>query len=618
MSRFYITQIAASGPKVTFSSVALKDGINFVVGPSNTGKSYIIGCIDFMLGSKECPFSKDDTGYDKIHMTLQSDDGYQITATRTIEEGENGDRGSNIVSIESTHPDIRSGEYRISTKEYSDFLLRLMGVAERTKIIAKQDISTEDLTFRTISHFFYISEDNIFEKSTALDIPKHSKITASLTSLLFMMTGDDLKQYIPAVSAADIEKKATQKTGVITYLNGKISELTEQKKKIEEDLAADTGIDVESKIDTIVSEIERVEQDIVDATEESRRVLEQIYTVNAKLQEARFLNSQYKALKTQYRADIKRLDFIADGSIKGKVISRKANCPFCGHDMEESPSKDSYMESAETEIMRIKLQLQDLEITEADAQAEIETFEAELRTLNTRSEKISKLLNQQLRPKAQELRATVAEYLRILQLRQELASVSYMSTALSVDAFEKTNEEDETAAKFNAKDAFDRNVWGAMSESFDAMVKACAYPGNPDSFLNISTADAVVGGRHKKNQGKGYRAFLNTIMLFNLMKCLEYRGRYVPHLLVLDSPILSLKEIKYKIADNEVATPGMKESLIRYMIENCGKNQVIIAENELPETVDYSSANLITFTKTDEPGERYGFLRTKPGSIPEQ
>lgn len=167
MSRFYITQIAASGPKVTFSSVALKDGINFVVGPSNTGKSYIIGCIDFMLGSKECPFSKDDTGYDKIHMTLQSDDGYQITATRTIEEGENGDRGSNIVSIESTHPDIRSGEYRISTKEYSEFLLRLMGVAERTKIIAKQDISTEDLTFRTISHFS-ISVKTIFSRNQLL------------------------------------------------------------------------------------------------------------------------------------------------------------------------------------------------------------------------------------------------------------------------------------------------------------------------------------------------------------------------------------------------------------------------------------------------------------------
>ena len=95
MSRFYITQIAASGPNVEFSAIPLKDGVNFIVGPSNTGKSYVINCIDFMLGGKEPPFSKEDTGYDKIHLTLESDDGYWLSATRMIEDGKNGDRGSN-------------------------------------------------------------------------------------------------------------------------------------------------------------------------------------------------------------------------------------------------------------------------------------------------------------------------------------------------------------------------------------------------------------------------------------------------------------------------------------------------------------------------------------------
>lgn len=58
MSRFYITQIAASGEKVEYSAVNFKDGINFIVGPSNTGKSYVIGCIDFMFGGKEVPFTR--------------------------------------------------------------------------------------------------------------------------------------------------------------------------------------------------------------------------------------------------------------------------------------------------------------------------------------------------------------------------------------------------------------------------------------------------------------------------------------------------------------------------------------------------------------------------------
>ena len=68
MSRFHITKIAASGEKVRYSSVDFKDGVNIIEGPSNTGKSYVIGSIDFMFGGKEVPFTIDDTGYDTIIM----------------------------------------------------------------------------------------------------------------------------------------------------------------------------------------------------------------------------------------------------------------------------------------------------------------------------------------------------------------------------------------------------------------------------------------------------------------------------------------------------------------------------------------------------------------------
>ena len=54
----------------------------------------------------------------------------------------------------------------------------------------------------------------------------------------------------------------------------------------------------------------------------------------------------------------------------------------------------------------------------------------------------------------------------------------------------------------------------------------------------------------------------------------------------------------------------MRESLFRYMIENCGDNQVIIAENEIPENVDYSTVKIIEFTQ-DETLGRYGFLMSE-------
>ena len=158
---------------------------------------------------------------------------------------------------------------------------------------------------------------------------------------------------------------------------------------------------------------------------------------------------------------------------------------------------------------------------------------------------------------------------------------------------------------FDARKAMPDKLWKSLNSGFQEMVRECGYPGSPTARIDIKPLDAVVGVRSKKNEGKGYRAFLNTIMLFNLMKKLDTEGTFALHMLFLDSPILSLKE-KTVVEDSELATPGMRESLFRYMISHCENNQVIIVENDIPQNVDYSSANLIEFTKDDT--GRYGFL----------
>jgi len=611
MRRFYIMQISASGAGVEYSSVQLKDGVNIIHGPSNTGKSHIVGCLDFMFGGS-IPFARADTGYDTISMMLVSDDGYTLSAERKIVDGKNDDTGASTVSVTTDAPDIESGEYKLSSKEYSDLLLRLMGIEKRPRIIKKQNLDDGDLTFRTMVHFFYLDEDNIFRKGTALDEPKHSIITASLTSLLYLMTGDDLHRLVPDLSQEERDKRATQKAGVIIYLNKKIKELTERKGEIEESVAQESDIDISAKIESIINEIESVESEIVTASDESRRLLEQIYTTSAKLEEARFLRERYHALRSQYTSDIKRLKFISDGDRKAKNVTRQVKCPFCdGIIPKKDGQRESYIDASSAELARITLQLQDLEVAEKDTASDISALEAQLKTLNARNDTITQLVSRQLRPRAAELREMVEAYKRILLTRQEIIAIERMSTELSADVFSKENEEDDSKLQFDAKKQFDMNAWKTLSDSFGEMVKACAYPNKPEAYLSLDTADAVVGGKHKKNEGKGFRAFLNTIMLFNLMKYLEKHGTYALHLLVLDSPILSLKEKKIKMAEKEKATPGMKESLFRYIIENCGANQVIIAENEIPENVDYSSVNLIEFTM-DEDNGRYGFLRSLP------
>ena len=72
-------------------------------------------------------------------------------------------------------------------------------------------------------------------------------------------------------------------------------------------------VDIDGKIEDILSEIEIVEAEIVSATEKSRQLLDTIYAISAKIQEARYLQDRYNELRSHYIPDFKRLRYITTG-----------------------------------------------------------------------------------------------------------------------------------------------------------------------------------------------------------------------------------------------------------------------------------------------------------------
>lgn len=611
MERFYIKEIAASGDQVIYSPIHFSDGFNIIYGASNTGKSYVINCINFMLGG-EIPFTKASTGYDTIFMKMESENGYVLSMTRRIVDGKNGETGEGKVKVVSNVPGIISEDYSISKLEYSDLILKLFGIQKHHSIIATEDFEVQNLTIRQMIHLMFIDEDNIFRKGTAFDAPKYKKINASLAIIHFLLTGDDLMDRVPEENIEELRKKETQRTGALIYLNNKIAELEKRKDELEEAIVDDGDVDIESKIDDIIAELENTEQQILNATAESKELMKQIFALSARLEEARFLQNRYLSLKSQYDADIKRLNFIKDGEMKMNRLVKVVKCPFCDHDMRnEVVATESYIESANAELARIELQMKDLGEATTGIDIKIHTMESEISSLNAKHDRITAVITKELRPQASGLRERLAVYKTMLESQKEIYAIGKMVVELNTDAFEKENEEKNTASKFDGRAVINKETWKELSDNLNVMIKECGYPNQPESRLNIDTVDVVVGRKFKKDEGKGYRAFLNTIMLFNLMKYLESHAKYASHLLILDSPILSLKEKKHKIPKKEEATPGMKESLFRYMIDNCGSNQIIIAENEIPDGVDYSNSNLIEFSEDE--GAIRGFLRSVEG-----
>ena len=97
----------------------------------------------------------------------------------------------------------------------------------------------------------------------------------------------------------------------------------------------------------------------------------------------------------------------------------------------------------------------------------------------------------------------------------------------------------------------------------------------------------------------------SRLLLQKIQEWLEKEGRHQLQFLLLDSPILSLKEKEENIGTQKTSS-GMRNGLFKYFVDHRNDRQTIVLENEIPN-IDYEDANLIHFSRVEGQG-RFGLL----------
>lgn len=603
MNNFFISQVTAYSPLGLSSVIDLEPGVNIICGPSNTGKTMVVACIDYLFGGSKEPLDPSVEGYDKVSMRLVNANGEPVTIHRSIGVKDGNATPSNKVTIVSEVDGIRSGEYKLNRqkdpdeKTYGDILLGMLDIQKPVQIIANQKGKPNRLTFRTFFHQFCIKEDNIFSDQTIVEKPGYNSVTSSVNALAYLL-------YEGGVQDGEYEDpkiKTAKKRAVMTYISEKMSMLTSKREELRARIEDIGETDIDSRMSEIIEEIADIDKEIEKARTESQQLLQGIYETTDKLTNEQQLKERYRALHTQYDSDVSRLRFIIEGEDKA-TSDIAQHCPFCNSEIAESDERESYTAASKAELEKVYLQLTDLETLEAETNEYIEALRNRLSSLSAKNSNVKSLISKEFTPKAEALHHELSNYKRIVQLRQELAAIENLTSDFSEDISKRASEDDSTNT-YDAKEMFDKTVFNRLSSAVGRAVKECHYPDCQVAGLLKSSFDIVVNNKEKKHEGKGYRAFLNSLYAFVLMKFIEDEGKHAPKMLILDSPILSLKE------DVSVpATDSMKKALFDYIIDNCGSCQIIIAENELPDDVDYKTANIIEFSRGPESG-REGFLR---------
>ena len=191
MSRFYIEKLVVSGGGHKPSIIEFGEGLNFVLGPSNTGKSLVMECLDYAFGfkpKKDHPSKIVDNnyGYENITLYLRTDSG-TVVLERKI--------GDSKISVSGTDPNINHDKYSIdhkAKKNISAIYLQLLGIDDTHEVrSAEEGSKTQALTWRSMLHLFFLKQSDVARETSALLAPGSVGKTASAAVLLFLLTGVD-------------------------------------------------------------------------------------------------------------------------------------------------------------------------------------------------------------------------------------------------------------------------------------------------------------------------------------------------------------------------------------------------------------------------------------------
>lgn len=588
---FFIEKIIVTGPGKTDSLIELSNGVNIIYGPSNTGKTYIVKCIDYMFGSDKEPIDT-STGYQYIKIVVNTMRG-KLTMNRKI--------GESKIQVDSTDSKILSGKYasKASRNNYDKTInsiwLSLIGIDEMHLIISNENFKKQILSWRTFSHMFMLTETKIISEYSAILSGHDTSNTAVLTSLIFLLSGKD---FVDSEAKDSKEIKEAKKNAVKAYINKELFRLSERNQELLAQLKEASKVDIESEIEEIVSKIAEHERQINEAIDENQKTLSQLHIKNESLSECNVLLNRYNELTTQYSADLKRLNFIIDGEANfGEHLSTQ--CPFCDHKIDVK-NNHNYIDAAKSDYKKIKLQAKDLEKASQSLYEEKNALEQEIKLLMEKKESAEELIETELKPQLDTLNEKLSAYKVMIERKKEMDILRKFSEQKTADIIENESD-DESELKFKVKEHFDYSFINDLTSSISSFLEECKYDNLLSVIFDKSSMDIVVNGKRKGSNGKGYNAYFNSVVAIALSRYMEEKAKYSPDFLVLDSPILSLKEKQSK-----KPSETMRNTLFENILKNQNRIQTIVVENEIPD-VNYGDARIIHFTKEKDNG-RYGFL----------
>ncbi len=613
-ARLRVDQLAYHGPDKPAARLTLKAGLNVICGSSDTGKSFVIDTIDFMLGSStELRQLPERAGYDRVVMHASLTDGKTFTVQRSTEGGAYLWRAGHHDELTKEGDVLKPSHSSEREDNLSRRLLVLLGL-DACRLRRDRDFATVSLSLRHLVLLSLVNETRIFETISPVLTQNKVNNTIEKSAFKFFLTGVDDSALVAIREARDSHARSrSSRDALATLVEQRQSKLPtadeidrrrRQLAQLQQQMA-DIGQDV--------AEDERRHKDTVNRS----RVLDRfVYVARRRQTEVDGLLQRFALLDEHYESDLGRLEAIRESGAIFQAL-HPGPCPFCGalpeaqtHLRECEVDPESIIVAAGAEIDRITLLRSGLVETREQLSAEggqlrertdraITDYESAFRHASN--------LNSVLREK----RRGVGDLDReARELRKQLLDADIVaSLRTDLEATDQVLAEAEAQISAVPGATIPTAETVSFAQEIEAVLSAWDFPGEHAGARvawDAPRTDVIIGNRRRSDQGKGLRAITCAAFLLTLMKrCLEKAN---PHLglLALDSPLLAYWKPEGQADD--LRGTQVDDCFYRWTIARLPADcQVIIIENRpLPKWLPDQS-HVVQFTKNKKVG-RYGLF----------
>lgn len=607
---FQLRKLVLRGAGVMDATEAFKPGGNILAGESDTGKSYLLHCVDYVFGADELRKRIPEAdAYSEIFVELENSNGDFLTLKRSLTGGKIAVYRSKFESIGVTKTEVvtsKRGKGK-GVQDISSILFPFAGIPEA--VVRKNDRgATQRLSMRMFLPVVLVHEIAVIdERSPVLGKSGFSE-TAHKRAFSFMLSGKDDAGITTSDEQALVKARSTAQLGVITELLAPLEERAAQRQLA----GSATSDEIEERISTISDQFTSITEERTNLYSEREASAAELTRAESQVIALDELLSRYHLLDGRYASDLERLDFVAEGAHYFKEL-QETHCPLCDQVM-GGPHEHSAEASAERVHQSTRAEAGKILGHRVDLAATIEavTSRKQDRVMQAASAKanISRIedrLSQSVIPSFTEVAARLDN---LVSQRIELERAS--SERDQIRNLSELKRQIETA--LGAKE--EKGTWEQLPSKalrelcseIEAILGEWGWKGPGRVDFDQKEYDIVVDGQSRQSHGKGVRAVLYAAFAIGLLRYCKTAGKPHPGMLVIDSPLTSYKKGKSSSNGGPV-DPGIEASFWESLTRLDDGIQVIIVENKEPPQDVAEKVHYQWFAgDAANPGDRVGLI----------